>query len=223
MIKRNELISIIIPIYNVQDYLDKCIYSIVSQTYNNIEIILIDDGSPDNCPKLCDNWENKDNRIKVYHKENGGLSDARNFGIEHCNGDYIVFIDSDDYIEKDMIETLYITIKEDKSDIAICDYYITKNNKDIKHRFSNERFIVSKNKFDYLYNEYAGVTIVAWNKMYKKELFKNIRYPYKKVHEDEFIICDLLDSSDKISFVLKPLYHYVQRNNSIMGQVSFNR
>ncbi len=223
MINKNELVSIIIPIYKVEKYLNKCINSIVNQTYSNIEIILIDDGSPDRCPFICDEWGKKDSRIKVLHKKNGGLSDARNFGIEQCKGDYIVFIDSDDYIEKNMIETLYLAITEDKSDIAICDYQIVEKGKNLLHKFSNKRFIVKDNKFDYLYNEYSCVTVVAWNKIYKREIFEKIRYPFGKIHEDEFIICDILQKANIISYVLEPLYYYVQRENSIMNKISLNR
>ena len=119
-----ELISIIVPVYKVEKYLDKCINSIVSQTYKNLEVILVDDGSPDSCGKMCDEWTKKDTRIKVIHKENGGLSDARNFGLDCAKGKYIQFVDSDDYIEKDMIEFLYKNLKENNADISICSNYM---------------------------------------------------------------------------------------------------
>ncbi|MBR1540013.1 MAG: glycosyltransferase [Clostridia bacterium] len=119
-----ELISIIVPVYKVEKYLDKCINSIVSQTYKNLEVILVDDGSPDSCGKMCDEWTQKDTRIKVIHKENGGLSDARNFGLDCAKGKYIQFVDSDDYIEKDMIEFLYKNLKENNADISICSNYM---------------------------------------------------------------------------------------------------
>lgn len=221
--EKKALISVIVPIYKVEKYLDRCVSSIVSQTYSNLEIILVDDGSPDNCPLICDEWQKKDNRIKVFHKKNGGLSDARNCGIDNSNGDYVVFVDSDDYIAKNMIEVLYTTLMEDKTDIAICDYYISELDKNSPHKFSNKKFIVKDKKFDYLYNEYGCVTVVAWNKIYKKSIFENIRYPYGKVHEDEFIICDVLKKANSVSYILEPLYYYVQRENSIMNQISLKK
>ena len=114
-----KLISIVLPIYNVENYIEKCMESVLNQTYKNIEIILVDDGSPDNCPIICDQYVKEDNRVKVVHKENGGLSDARNAGIKVANGDYITFIDSDDYVDKDYVEFLYNTIEETDADIAI--------------------------------------------------------------------------------------------------------
>lgn len=221
--EQSDLISVIVPIYKVEKYLDKCIESIINQTYYNLEIILVDDGSPDDCPNICNEWAKRDKRIITFHKKNGGLSDARNFGIEHCNGKYIMFVDSDDYIKSNMVEVLYKTIIEDKSDISICDYYISKENNITVHNFSQKRFIVKENKYKYLYNEYGFVTIVAWNKLYAREIFNTIRYPKGKIHEDEFIICDLLNCANSISYVLEPLYYYVQRENSIMNKISLNR
>ena len=116
---RSELVSIIVPVYKVEKYLDKCIESIVGQTYENLEIILVDDGSPDNCPAMCDRWAEKDSRIKVIHKENGGLSSARNAGLDACTGEYIYFLDSDDYIAENCIEMLFNTIISDGSDMCI--------------------------------------------------------------------------------------------------------
>ena len=220
----SQLVSIIVPIYNVENYLNKCVESIVGQTYTNIEIILVDDGSKDNCPKICDMLAKKDNRIKVIHKENGGLSDARNSGLDICKGEYIVFVDSDDYIEKNMVELLHNNIEKNKSDISICDFYITSNEKDNLNTYAKQEFsILGKEKYNYLYNEYSKATIVAWNKMYKRFIFDEIRYPKGRLHEDEFVICDILSRANSISYIMKPLYHYVQRENSIMGKVSINR
>ena len=115
-----ELISIVVPVYKVEPYLDKCVSSIVNQTYKNLEIILVDDGSPDNCPVMCDAWAEKDNRIRVIHKPNGGLSDARNAGMSAATGELIAFVDSDDWIAPDMYEKLYHRLTEDGSDIAAC-------------------------------------------------------------------------------------------------------
>ena len=125
----NPLISVIVPIYNVEEYLNRCVESIVNQTYQKLEIILVDDGSPDNCPRMCDDWAKKDSRIKVIHKENGGLSDARNAGMKITTGEYISFIDSDDYIETCMIEILYEAIKKYDCDIASCRVRIVMDDK----------------------------------------------------------------------------------------------
>ena len=116
----NSLISVIVPIYNVEKYLDRCVESIINQTYKNLEIILVDDGSPDNCTQMCDDYAKKDSRIRVVHKENGGLSDARNAGMEVATGEYVSFIDSDDYISLDFYETLFQTMIDNDSDIVEC-------------------------------------------------------------------------------------------------------
>ena len=126
---REPLISIIIPVYGVEEYLNQCLESVVNQTYANLEIILVDDGSKDNCPAMCDGWANKDSRIKVVHKENGGLSSARNAGLDIFTGEYVAFVDSDDYIAQDMYELLYSRAKEGNYDIVDCGYYSEANDK----------------------------------------------------------------------------------------------
>ena len=118
----NPLISVIVPVYKAEKYLDKCVQSIVNQTYKNLEIILVDDGSPDNCPEMCDEWAKKDSRIKVIHKENGGVSSARNAGLDNSFGDYIGFVDSDDFIENDFYECLYDNLVENGADISFCTF-----------------------------------------------------------------------------------------------------
>ena len=123
-----ELISVIVPIYKVEHYLPKCIDSIIHQTYQNLEIILVDDGSPDNCPEICDEYAKRDKRIKVVHQENGGLSAARNSGVEMANGEFLCFVDSDDYIHPKMYEILYKNLKKFKADISICDYNVVFEN-----------------------------------------------------------------------------------------------
>ena len=139
----NELISIVIPIYNVEKYIEKCLDSVIKQTYKNIEIILVDDGSPDNCGKICDSYANNDKRIQVIHKENGGLSDARNVGIERANGKYITFVDSDDYIELDYIEYLYTLIKKYNTKISFCKVNVVFNENNTDNKLENN------NKTDY--------------------------------------------------------------------------
>ncbi len=222
--KRNDLISVIIPIYKVEDYLRKCLDSILNQSYTNLEIILVDDGSPDSCPQICDEYAKKDPRIKVIHKKNGGLSDARNVGIESSSGKYISLIDSDDYVNKYFIETLYKHLIETQSDIAICNYQkvFASDVIDIKNRFPDSDNFIYENddKFSPLYTRFGTPFVVAWNKLYKAEIFKqhNIRYPLGKIHEDEFVIHELLNVAERVCFFETPLYNYVIRDGSIMSQ-----
>jgi len=222
--KRNDLISVIVPIYKVEDYLRKCLDSILNQSYTNLEIILVDDGSPDSCPQICDEYAKKDTRIKVIHKKNGGLSDARNVGIESSSGKYISLIDSDDYINKYFIETLYKHLIETQSDIAICNYQkvFASDVIDIKNRFPDSDNFIYENddKFSPLYTRFGIPFVVAWNKLYKAEIFKqhNIRYPLGKIHEDEFVIHELLNVAERVCFFDTPLYNYVIRDGSIMSQ-----
>ncbi len=213
--KSEPLISVIVPIYNVEDYLDKCINSILNQTYKNLEIILVDDGSPDNCPKMCDEYAKKDNRIKVIHKKNGGLSDARNKGIEIANGEYITFVDSDDYLSNDCIELLYINIVKYDSDISIGGHQVVYDNGKIINKYSNTEYVSTpKEVLDkILYSD--GIDLSAWAKLYKRNLFNNIKYPVGRIYEDAATTYKLVDISDKISIISKPIYYYIIRNDSI--------
>ena len=219
----NELISIIVPVYNVEKYLNKCVDSILAQTYTNIEVILVDDGATDTSGSICDTYK-KDSRVKVVHKENGGLSDARNAGIEASTGEYLVFIDSDDFIDSKMIETLYNAIVTTNSDISICDFVFYSENEKKYNKYSKTSFIIEgEEKFKYLYNEFDVVSIVQWNKIYRKSIFKDIKYPYQKINEDEFVIANEFYNARKISYILKPLYFYRQREDSIMGTFNVKR
>ena len=162
------LISIIVPVYNVESYLKKCLESIINQTYKNIEIILIDDGSTDSSGKICDDYANKDKRIKVIHKQNGGVSDARNTALDICRGDYIGFIDSDDYIELDMYETLLKFLLNNNLDVAMCSSYTVKNKQLIRCKNFKPYILTGKEAIinDLLINKYKGSPIVVWNKFY---------------------------------------------------------
>lgn len=219
-LKKNPKISIIVPIYKVENHLEKCINSILNQTFRDFELILVNDGSPDNCGNICDLYKERDSRIKVIHKKNGGLSSARNAGLDIAKGDYIGFVDSDDYINKNMYEVLYNIAKNDNSDIVICDYKsVNKNNENyddsIEKKYEVSRFnnIEALNE---LYSDNNIIFTVAWNKIYKRYLFNNLRYELGKLHEDEFIIHKILYNSNKISFVKYKLYYYLQTENSIM-------
>lgn len=214
--EKKPLVSVVVPIYNVQDYLNECIDSILNQTYKNIEVILVDDGSKDNCPQICDSYKDIDSRIKVIHKINGGLSDARNTGLENAIGEYICFIDSDDYIDKDYVKNLISIIISDKCDIAICSF--CKTNKSALYLESNEnhvKFYDGKNIINLIYgNEYLNV-IVAWNKLYKRSLFGNVRYPVGVIHEDEATTCKLLCKAKKVALTDRKMYYYRIRESSI--------
>ena len=212
-----ELISIIVPVYNVEKYLEKCVKSIIQQTYENIEIILVDDGSKDNSGKICDELEQKDNRIKVIHKENGGLSDARNAGLKIATGKYIGFVDSDDYIQEDMFETLYKLNKENNSDISIVSYYEIYNEKVISVRDSKKLEIL--NKIDAIKELLIDTKIqsYAWNKLFKRELFNNIEFPTNKNFEDIATTLLLFERANKIVLLEDPKYYYIRRDDSIVG------
>lgn len=219
----NSKISLVIPIYKVELYLDRCIKSIVVQTYTNLEIILVDDGSPDQCPKLCDDWEKRDFRIKVIHKPNGGLSDARNVGIEAATGDYILFVDSDDYISVDMCEKMILAAKKNNSDMVMCGFILKYPDREIRTPLITgdvERVYSNLEMLDLFFKTKKVELTVAWNKMYRRDVFftpEHIRYPVGKLHEDEFTTYKLIYASKKITVIPEFLYYYVQRSQSIMA------
>ena len=224
--KEMPLISIIVPVYKVEKYLRRCVVSILEQTYKKFELILVDDGSPDNCPYMCDEFAKQDNRIKVIHKKNGGLSDARNAGLDIAKGDYIGFVDSDDYIAPEMYEILINRIMQDYSDMACCNYYFVNENGTLCSSKKNDLPIRDEliNPYNFLkrYSEESDwYYVVAWNKLYRNTLFDELRYPKGKVNEDAFLIYPLVDKCQWISCVHNPMYFYVQRDDSIMAQ-SFN-
>lgn len=220
--KEKPLITVIVPIYKVEEYLNRCIESIINQTYENLEIILIDDGSPDNCPKMCDEWAKKDKRIKVIHKENGGLSDARNKGIEQTNGKYITFIDSDDYVEKNYVIELYNAISINDCDISISGIVVKYTNGTIINKYTNikEELTPKETIKKILYDD--GIDISATAKLYKKEVFKNIRFPKDRLYEDAATTYKLICSSKKIANNSVSTYIYMIRNDSI-AQSTFNK
>ena len=221
----NKLISVIVPIYNVENFLEKCVDSIVKQTYENIEIILIDDGSPDRCGVICDDYSKKDERIKVIHKKNGGLSDARNCGINVAKGEYVLCIDSDDWIEKNMIEVLYNNVVKYDADISICEFVEEDINGKILKKKKENSEIKCFNTIDALKELIIqeNITNHAWNKLYRKELFKNIEYPKGQLMEDISTTYKLFEKSNKIIYQNITLYHYIQRSTSILGNITLKR
>ncbi len=212
MEENNELITIIVPVYNVEKYLCKCIDSVLIQTYKNFELVIIDDGSTDNSGNICDTYKNKDNRIRVIHKENGGLSDARNFGIENAHGKYITFIDSDDYLKNTYIEYLYKLIKEFNTDISICAYTVfTDTGKCIDYGKGYKREKLDKiETFKRMLNE-EGFSVSSCAKLYKTTLFNDIRYPKGKLCEDNGTTYKLIDKVDQIAYGNESQYYYLKR------------
>lgn len=213
--KNNELITIVIPIYNVEKYISRCIDSVINQTYQNIEIILIDDGSPDNCPLICDDYQKMDKRIKVIHKENGGLSDARNVGIKNATGKYITFIDSDDYIENDYIEYLYSLIRKYHTNISICANYLIKKNKTKSSGTGYKEMILEQKECIKRMLLNHGFSVSAWSKLYNISLFKDIEYPKGKIFEDNGTTYKLIMKCKNIAYGEKAKYCYIIRDDSI--------
>ena len=214
------LISVIVPVYKVEAYLDRCVQSIVDQTYRNLEIILVDDGSPDNCGCLCDAWAEKDSRIKVIHKENGGLSDARNAGMAAATGEYIAFVDSDDWLHLEYISLLYRAVKMYGVSLSACDYLLTSGEEAAdfvgepvfeKHSAAQALEMLTNNR---------GYRAVAWNKLYHRRLLEGETYPVGRYHEDEFFTYRILDKAENLAYVNVPMYYYFQRTGSIMQSVS---
>lgn len=216
----DTLISIIVPVYNVQDYLEKCILSIINQTYKKLDIILVDDGSTDDSGIICDEYCKNDSRIRVIHQNNCGLSSARNAGIEIAYGDYIGFVDSDDYIDATMFEKLYFAAKKNNAQISICNYFLI-NTENIKTKYKNT--IIHKEK---VFNNTVAIEQMcrgnlfqfhAWNKLYKKELFIGTRFPLGKLFEDIFTTHKVMYKAEKVVVIPESLYFYVQRNGSILN------
>lgn len=213
-----EGISIIIPVYNVERFLHKCINSVISQTFGNIEIILVDDGSTDSSGNICDEYAKVDDRIIVIHKENGGLSSARNAGLDVATQPLIGFVDSDDYISEDMYSQLYSLMKKEKADIVYCKRAIVCDN--VVPEYTDTENIEVWHSIQALEKMFcpgfAGMAVVAWNKLYRREIFDDIRYPEGKIYEDNYIIHRVYDAADKVVFYDKTLYFYNERNDSIM-------
>lgn len=218
-------VSIIVPVYNVEQYLLRCVESLIRQSYKNLEIILVDDGSTDSSGKICDDCKKNDNRVKVIHKKNGGLSDARNFGINNCTGDYICFVDSDDWIENEMVETLITEIISTESDIAICGRYRAYNSGKRKveryKKYPKENIFNNIVGLQYLMS-FCGYDMSVCDKMFKSSLFSKIRFPYGSTCEDSFTTYKIFSISKKICYVNKPLYNYYFRINSITHNSNVN-
>lgn len=221
-----ELISIIVPIYKVEKYLEKCLHNLTNQSYRNLEIILVDDGSPDKCPKMCDEWAEKDNRIKVIHKQNGGVMSAWTEGFKSSTGKYTTFCDPDDFFEFNAVEKLYASLKENNADMSICGYKVVYANKIINKPafennicgvFENEELEQIKAKSVEQINSYFP--LYKWNKLFKSSLIKNnLKYCDEKISlgDDCCVTLGALLDSKKIVVIENNLYNYIQRKTSII-------
>lgn len=211
-------ISIIVPVYKVEQYLERCVNSLINQTYKNIEIILVDDGSPDQCPQICDEYAKKDERIKVLHKKNGGLSDARNAGLEVATGEYIAFVDSDDWVETDFIETLYRNAKSENADISIIGCTLVWDDGRKKQLSNDDEY--------YLFDKETAIRellkqkkfyCMTCQKMYKREIFDTIQFPVGKLYEDVAVSLPTFLRAEKIVVCGRSGYNYYQRSDSIVN------
>lgn len=211
----SDKISVIIPVYNVKDYLNKCLDSVMQQTYKNLEIVVIDDGATDGSQNICDEYASKDGRIKVIHKVNGGLSDARNVGYSESSGKYIFFLDSDDWLEKNTIEILYEALLRYDADIAVANYF-----------YQYESYCASANVIEevQVYNRSQAMRELlrnnliknfAWGKLYKRELLEQYTFPVGKLFEDTYWTHLIFNQARKIILVKEELVHYFQRSTSI--------
>ncbi len=219
----DDLISVIIPVYNMKKYLRKCVASVLSQTYKALEIILIDDGSNDGSAEICDEYCNQDTRIKVVHKNNGGLSDARNRGLQEATGKWISFVDSDDFIRENMLETLINMAIEAEADMAVSGML-----------YQTELGVITK-KYMPIKQTLSGWDAIAWllktgggkeymcNKLYKKHLFENISFPKAKIFEDSFVMYQLMALCNKIVFTPEIGYYYIQRKSSLSKGLNLAR
>lgn len=221
--KNYPLVTVIVPVYKVEKYLGKCVDSILNQTYSNLEIILVDDGSPDNCGALCDNYAIKDKRVIVIHQENKGLSEARNAAIDIASGEYITFVDSDDWIDLNFIEYLSNLLIKEKAQIAVTSL-INVFEDGTTQKNTNESSLIKLNKIEalscYLFNGY--LTPCACGKLYKKDLWDNIRFPAGKLFEDQFTIYKVLEKAETVIFYPNDFYFYLKREGSI-GHTLFSK
>ena len=217
------LISVIVPVYRVEKYLERCVKSILSQTYKNLEVILVDDGSPDQCPAICDACAEKDVRVKVIHQENKGLSGARNAGIDAASGEYLAFVDSDDYVNPHFIEELYQLLQDTGCAIGQCRFSYVKGDGLVEEGDSAFCIYRGESLMEQLYGpeEKATCFVVPWNKLYRAELFKEtgIRYPEGRIHEDEATTYRLFHEAKKLAFLDRALYGYYTENGGSITSV----
>ena len=211
-------ISVIVPVYNVEKYLPRCVGSILSQTFGDFELILVDDGSPDGCGAICDAYAQKDERVKVIHKKNGGLSDARNAGIDVACGEYLAFIDSDDWVHTGFLKALYDNAKKYHAEISMVNLHKEYDSYSENALEISEGICDKEQAMEYLYGDTGIYMNVAWNKLYQRNLFEGIRYPVGKLHEDGFTTYKLIHKAKQVYISNEDLYYYYQRTGSIMNE-----
>ena len=212
----STLVSIIVPVYGVESYLSTCIDSLLTQTYQNIEIILVDDESPDRCPQICDNYAAKDSRIQVFHKKNGGAASARNVGLDNASGKYVCFVDSDDVVCKTYVAALVARLEVTNADLAVCGYYkLYKSKKEVIECISSNQILSQK---EYLLQFLDDWTCgLIWNKIFKREKIGMVRFAEGHKIDDEFFTYQVVMNCDKVVLFDEPLYVYRMRISSVMG------
>lgn len=211
----DALVSVIVPIYKVESYLEKCVHSIMHQTYDNLEIILVDDGSPDSCGLMCDDFATSDKRIRVIHQKNQGLSEARNHGIDICTGSYILLVDADDYIEPNTVEYLLQTSKDTCADVVCCGFYREYTDKSTTHLLTDVRESYEGAEIITAALQGAVFSEYAWNKLWKRKLFDDCKFPPGRYFEDIATTWKLFRGCHKVTCVPDVFYHYVIRKDSI--------
>ena len=207
-------ISVIVPVYNSEKYLEKCVESIIHQTYKNLEIILIDDGSTDNSLAVCKKMEMKDRRIKVIAQDNSGVAVTRNRGLQEATGEYIGFVDSDDYIDEDMYEFLFQTMQETKTEYAICGIYHVYSNRTVKPREMIKQ-VISREEAVFMMLESRHISVNPVNRLLARKLYDGIHFPDGMISEDAYVALDILEKTDRVALNLIPKYYYFHRNESI--------
>lgn len=215
--------SVIIPVYNVEEYLNQCVDSVLRQTYNNIEVILVDDGSTDQSGKICDDYAKIDSRVSVIHKPNGGLSDARNVGTQHACGEYIFYLDSDDWIEDETLEILRQLLNSNHADIAIANYFYAYDDHSDSAAFLEQDIIMDKMSAMKSLLENKTVKNFAWGKLYRRQLLTCLSFPVEKLFEDTYWTHLVFDRADCVVLSRKEMIHYRQRSGSISYQFDIRR
>ena len=211
----NDLISVIIPVYKVEEYLCRCVDSVLAQTYGNLEIILVDDGSPDSCPAMCDAYAGQDARIRVIHQENAGLSGARNAGIDAARGQWLAFVDSDDYLAPDFLECLYRACVDTGSELSVCRWIYVRGEAVLELGTGAVETCTGREMLHRMYGPDGSCFVVAWNKLYHRSLFDGIRYPEGRIHEDEATTYRIFDRVKRAAVIDACMYGYFTGNDSI--------
>ncbi|OFT09369.1 glycosyltransferase family 2 protein [Limosilactobacillus fermentum] len=219
---KGPVVSVIVPVYNVQNFIGKCIESILSQTFKDFELLLVNDGATDHSKEICEKFAEIDNRVRVLNKKNGGLSDARNYGLDNSKCDYVIFIDGDDYVDERFIEKLYTAITNTDSEVAVCEYAEVSEQGDVISEVSlnsqvGSSELTGKDILRLFYQPGGVVNQVVWNKIYKRSVFKDVRFAKGRFYEDGYIMAPLYWNIRKVSLVREKLYFYVKRSGSIMN------